>query len=420
MGQERFSTGKTPQVSIAECQGNLVIRGWSESDVLVKGDNYEANESDTGLSVNSRSDLKLMVPAETDLSVASVDGDLVVKHVEGDISLINAARDVVLNGLTNVKINTIDGDLSAKNIDGVLSVDIVAGDAALRNVGDITLGSIQGDAALRNVNGAVQLEQVQGDLALRTVNGDVSVMQGQRDAALRNLGGQTMLKNIQGDIRIYGGLAAGEHTFNAEGDIVLRWPANAPLELVATAPKIVNRLQFDQVVEADNTLTGRISDGQTSVSLAAGGRIELKETHIVDSHWENELFDEADFDFDFGVDIAGLGERIGKEVNQHIARVTSDIETRFGPDFTQRLSEKIARKAERAAERAERAAERARQRAERNMRRRGRWSSPPPAPPQPSKKKKATSAEQLKILRMVEKGIITPDEANTLLEALEE
>lgn len=416
MGQERFSTGKAPQVSIAECGGNLVIRSWSEPAVVVKGDNYEANESDMGLSISGRSDLKLMVPVATDLSVTSVEGDLVIKSVEGDVSVVEGARDVVLSGLNNVKINTVHGDLSAKNIDGNLSAATVEGDAALRNVGSVTLQRVEGDVALRNVNGNVQLEQVQGDMALRTINGDVTITQGQRDVALRNLGGQTLLKSIQGDIRLYGGLAAGEHTFNAEGDIVLRWPANAPLNLVATAPKIANRLHFDQVEERDNTLTGRIDDGETAVTLTAGGRIELKEAHIVDSRWE-EGFDEADFGFDFGVDMAGLGERISQEVNEHISRVTADFETKFGSDFTQRLSEKIARKAERAAEKAEHAAERARQRAERNLRRHGRWA-PPPSPQAP--KRKATSEEQLKILRMVEKGVITPDEANILLEALEE
>lgn len=420
MGQERFSTSKAPQVSIGECHGDLVIRSWSEAAVFVKGDDYEANETDMGLSISSQSDLKINVPADTDLSVVNVHGDLVIKHVDGDVSLVEAARDVVLRGLGNVKINTVQGDLSAKNIDGRLSAHMVHGDASLRNTSDLVLDTVQGDISLRHANGSIQLSLVQGDIGVHTVSGDITVNQGQRDATLHNLGGKNRVENIQGDIRLYGGLASGEHTFKAEGDIVLRWPANAPLELVATAPKIVNRLHFDKVVEDDNTLTGRMGDGRTAVTLTAAGRIELKEMHIIDSRWQSEGFDESDFGFDFFADMGDFGERISKEVNEHIARVTTDIETRFGPEFTQRLSEKVARKAERAAEKAERAAERARQRAERNMRRRGRWSSPPPAPPQPAKKKKATSEEQLKILRMVEKGIITPDEANTLLEALEE
>jgi hypothetical protein len=45
------------------------------------------------------------------------------------------------------------------------------------------------------------------------------------------------------------------------------------------------------------------------------------------------------------------------------------------------------------------------------------WKPVTPTPP--SKEKQATEAEQLKILKMVEKGIISPDEASTLLEAIE-
>ncbi len=37
----------------------------------------------------------------------------------------------------------------------------------------------------------------------------------------------------------------------------------------------------------------------------------------------------------------------------------------------------------------------------------------------PKKERQATEAEQLKILKMVEKGVISPEEASTLLEAIE-
>ena len=66
---------------------------------------------------------------------------------------------------------------------------------------------------------------------------------------------------------------------------------------------------------------------------------------------------------------------------------------------------------------AEKAAERARQRAERQQRYGVRVSRT--AAPTPEPKQKASSEEQLKILKMVEQGIISPNEAATLLEALE-
>jgi hypothetical protein len=110
------------------------------------------------------------------------------------------------------------------------------------------------------------------------------------------------------------------------------------------------------------------------------------------------------------MDMGAIGARLEAEVNNHIARVTRDL----GANFGQRLAEQLAQKAEKAAERAERATERARRRSgEARGRPTGFDFTAPPAAPKP-----ASMEEQLKILKMVETGKITPEEASMLLEAL--
>jgi hypothetical protein len=421
MTQERFETGKMPQITVEACQGDLVIRSGPEPAVFAEGDQYESHQSEASLSFSSQGDLSLRLPAAAGLSVTNIQGDLVIKNVNGDVSLSQVQGDAVLAGLGSVKIGAVQGDLSAQNIDGSLRADSIQGDAVLRNSSDVTITTVHGDLAAGYVNGSVHLETVLGDINLHTVNGDVTVQTGERDANLRNLGGKNiLLQNIQGDIRLYGDLRAGEHTFVAKGDIVLRWPQDAALNLKATAPQITNRLNLEGVVKKDNTVTGHIGDGQTFVALTADGHIILKDLHLVKEEWSGYwTADDLGFDFDFVADLAGLGEQISSQVNEHVARVTADLETRFGPEFTRQMAEKIAHKAERAAEKAERAAEKAKRRAHRSMKQ-ARWHSQhaPPPPPTPAKPK-ATKEEQLKILRMVEKGLITPEEADTLLEALE-
>ncbi|MCA9927188.1 MAG: DUF4097 family beta strand repeat protein [Anaerolineales bacterium] len=427
MSQEKIFTDKTPQISIADCQGDLVIRSWSENAVLVKGDNFDLEQGDSGISVTSPQDLKLMIPEGSSLSILNVSGDLVIKYVSGHISIQEAHRDAVLVGLGPLKINTIHSDLSAKNIDGDLSVEMIHGDSVFRNVQALNLGTVSGDISIRNASGDVAINEAMGDINLRTVNGDVTITNGQRDVNLRNLGGKASVTNIHGDIRIVGGLSADKHTFQAERDIILRWPLDAPLNLTANAPAIKNRLPLEAAQQTDNSLTGRIGDGETAVTLTANGRILLKETQVIDSRWEGDATDS--FDFDFGADLEGLGAQISSQILNKFSQVASDLDQRFGPDFTQRISERITHEAERAAAKAERAAqqaaakaeraaEQARRRAERNMRRspgRPPAAPKPPAPP----KRKASGEEQLKILKMVEQGIITPAEAATLLEALE-
>ncbi|MFQ5435610.1 MAG: DUF4097 family beta strand repeat-containing protein [Anaerolineae bacterium] len=427
MSQEKIFTDKTPHIVITDCQGDLVIRSWSEGAVLCKGDRFELTEGESAISIGSPTDLKLMVPEGGRLVIAHVRGDLVIKYVSGNISIQEAHRDAVLVGLGQLKFNTVHGDLSAKNIDGSFSVEQIHGDSIFRNIQALNLGTVYGDISARNVSGDFTLNEATGDISLRTVNGEVTIHSGQRDVNLRNLGGKTTVENISGDIRLYGGLSADAHSFQAERDIIVRWPMDAPINLVANAPLIKNRLRFEQEQKTDTSLTGRIGDGETQVTLAANGRIHLKESQLIDSRWQSDADDPIDFDF--SVDLEGLGAQISSQILDKFSRVATDLDQRFGPEFTQRISEKVSREAERAAAkaeraaqqaaaRAERAAERARKRAQKNVRRSP--GRPPAAPKPPSPpKRKATGEEQLKILKMVEQGIITSAEAATLLEALE-
>lgn len=416
MAEQKIITTKTPNVSITHCHGDLVIRAGMETAVTLKGDDFSVDESETGLSLSSNSDLKVMLPAQSAIAIEAVSGDLVIKNVSGDLSLGEMKGDVLLSGVGHVKINTIKSDLSAKNVNSGLTATLIQGDAVFRRVSQITLQTVQGDTSVKSVDGAVHIAEAGGDISLRSIMGDVTVQQCQRDVNLSNLGGQTAVTGVQGDIRLRGGLSAADHVFEAQRDIIVRWPLEAPLDFSATAPQIINKVALEKAVEAENSLTGRLGDGETMVSFTAGGRFILKEGNVVDSKWETEYMDGESFNFDF----ANIGEQISAQVNEQINRVTAQIETKFGPDFTDNIIQKVMSKAEQATARAERSVQRERARAERqaarNARRaHGRYSTTP----SPSAPKKATEEEQIKILKMVEQGIISPDEANTLLDALE-
>jgi ubiquinone biosynthesis protein UbiJ len=426
MANNLIETSKIPQIEVDDCAGDLVIRPWMELAVKAQG-TYQMDEIESRLVFSSNGDLRLLVPEGAILRVGNVQGDLLIKGVRGDISLNEISGDAVLLNLTQVKAGNIQGDLSAKNSEGPLYVEAIYGDAMVRNIDrDVSIDSIYGDFAAYYVSGNVNLGQCIGDINLRTINGEISIDSGHRDANLRNLGSLCSIQDIHGDIRFKGGLSTGEHSFEALGDIVARWPGNVPLQVVAKAADICNRLPLEDVKEIDNSLVGRIGDGDTIVKLSAGGRIILKEVQLIDEKWESKHKEE--FDMDFMIDLADLGERISAEVNQSMARMTGEIETHFGPEFAQTISARVSQQAEKAARKAEAAAERARNYAEREMaraeraqqRRSVQYAPPPKRSPRPDvSHAKASTDEQLKILRMVEKGTISPDEASTLLEALE-
>jgi hypothetical protein len=118
---------------------------------------------------------------------------------------------------------------------------------------------------------------------------------------------------------------------------------------------------------------------------------------------------------DVGAGWDELGAHIEWQVKDALARMATHLEESLGRVDGERVRYRVDRAAEQARRRAEQAAESARMRAERAERRWQRASGRRPTP----KKPQATDEERLRVLRMVEEGRITPEEASELLVALE-
>lgn len=410
MKQEQFDTGKAPEVFVESCFGDLSITVAHAGGTQIAGDDFTVKEVDSSLYVNSTGDLRLRLPAGSTLRLEDIKGDLTVRQVQGSVSIQKVGGDASLSKVGDVKLSNVHGDLVAKHMTGSLSVEAVGGDAVINYVtGDVNMGSIGGDLAGRYLSKSATILEVSGDVDLKMVAGDVRVEKSSRDVNLAQIGGEVAVLQSAGDIRLSGSLSSGNHELTAGGDIVLRWPPDAPLNLVATASSVTNRMRFDSESEKeDGTLVGTIGEGNTNVMLNASGRIILKEAEASAWAWDDPGMKDLD------QELEGLGERITAQVEEHMAKLAAEMEMRFG-DLGTQVSDKIVRKAEKAAERAAAKAERAQKRA-------GRYGgfAPPPPPSIPAPpKKQASTEEQMKILRMVESGAITPEDANMLLEALE-
>jgi hypothetical protein len=387
--------------------------------MLINGQSYTNEESEKGYAIDSESDLSIMVPIGSVVRIETSAADLAIKNLEGDLSIGDVGGDASLLNLACVSVNKISGDMSVKNLGGSFSAGEISGDCVLRNVFDVKLGSVHGDCAARNVNGVMEVEAVMGDFSLRTINGDVTIEKVHRDANLRNIGGVVTCLAIHGDVRLRGGLALGKHRISADGDIVVLWPPEIPMIVEANAPDVKSKLPLVDMTKGENNLSGRIGEDGAVLILNAKGRIILKELSTAKDPWDQTA--NGDYTVDLGFDLADLGEQISDEINAHMTAWSRRMENEFGPKF----SAKIEKKAQEAAAIAERAATRAVRRAEKAASR-ARWGTGPTvdrakaARNAPGKKEqKATQEEQLKILRMVEKGIISPDEAGTLFDALE-
>lgn len=416
VGKQRFQAGKLPLITIADCQGDLVIRPWMDLDVRAEGD-FEVEQLDEQLIFNATSDLVLTVPEVTAVRVTKGRGDVVIRNLSGGITLDHVSGDLLLSNLGSVKIGKVDGDLVARNLSASLTVDQVTGDVVARNIdGDLVLTTVTGDAVAQYISGSLFLTNIMGDINIRSVSGDLAITDGGRDANLRNIGGRCTARDISGDIRLLGGLGPYDHHLMAGGDFVLRWPVESPLLLDAQAGSIDNQLPLADLGMAGGTISGRLGDGKTRLELKVGGRLVLKPAQVVSKRWNMDGDDL--FEFDFFADLASLGATISSGVQEQVTRVTAELENSFGPDFIQQMAAQFSHKAEAAAEKARKAAERGSEKAAKA----GQHAKAAPAKDkdgggaqQPGSRYEA----QLKILKMVENGVISPEEANILLQALD-
>lgn len=412
MGKGRIETGKAPQIFVGACDGDLVIRGGAELALLVRGE-YTAAEKAGGYHLTGRGDLRLVVPSGATVSVEEVSGKLIVKGVAGACQVGRVYGDAVLTVGGPTHIDAVHGDLSARNIDA-LAVGEVHGDADARRAGGLALSAVYGDLVARQIAGPVTAEEVSGNVDVRGVDGNVAISRAHHNANVFYAKGQVTLGRVDGDVWLRGALSPGNHAVAARGDIILRWPANAPLNLVAAGRQIDNRLPLQDIVDKDGRLTARLGSDGANLTLSADGRVILKEGDP-DEKWE---FGPEGEEYQFeavmeGFDMENIAARIEAEVNNHLARVARDFETHLGPEFGQRMAEKAARQAERAAERVERS----RRKSDWRGRAAASAAAAEAAPTAP--RRTASPEEQLKILKMVESGAITPEDAGMLLEALE-
>ena len=411
----RFNTEANPIVTVEACHGDLVVRAWSEQTVLAKGE-CQAEGGPKALSFQSRGSLTLNVPAGAALIVTVAYGDVAVAGLAGEVRLETVHGNLAVKDIRqNVAIHTVHGDLAGRDLNGDLTIEQVSGDISLRHITNLTVKNALSDLVAHFAEGSVAIQTANGDVSLRTVNGDVTVEVGLRDVNVGNVSGRVTVTDCKGDIRLRGGLIKGDHNLKAEGDVVIRWPEDAPLNFVAYTAKVSNRLPLTDVTQKEGLFTGRIGDGLVNLVVTATGRVILKPAGEDSPAPENDL----DVDWNrFGVEMGQLSQRISSELNNRMTELSS------------RISERTARKAEQAMQRAFEEMERARQKVERHQ---GHWAPTPPTPPTPpipptpptppGKAKpqpaKATPEEQMKILGMLEKGIITVAEAETLLKAME-
>ncbi len=325
--------------------------------------------------------LRLVAQEGTQLEIqAPSRGGLHVEQDGGQIS-ISCRSDCVLflPRSAGVQVGSVGGDLRALGLQGEVSIGTVGGDADLRRLGPLRMERLGGDLRARKlradlvapwIGGDARIEGVQGDVRLESVGGDLLVQDALGDV-VASAGGDVSL-------RLHPPAEATVEV-RAGGDLICRLSPDAGARVTARAGGNLDLPEEAEVEHTDEGIVAQVGEDGAVLRLTAGGNLVIG-------------LADADSGAFWGTD--GFSARIAADLE--------GLDTAFaGGAFTfdgVKMAENIRLAVQRALSRSPRV----------RGRRRARKSA-----------SQTADDERLRVLRMLERGKITLEQAEKLLEALE-
>jgi len=357
---KRISVSSQPKVKIESVEGDLRLVGWDNDEILVRS-------NDEAVTLNQNGD---------DVSIKCQDA-----------LAINVPKN------SQVHILTVNGDMSMRGLAGDLEADLLNGDVAIRDAGKVTLGAVESDFSLRGAKGDVRVKSVGGDASLREVNGSLTLDSVSDDLAIHGVGGNLKV-DVDEDVVLHLDPKPGqEYSVVAGDDIMLILPEGANATLTLNGDKINVHLPNIQPEDSASRVV-TLGDGSAQIKLDAGGDVLVTDRQDA-AQSADEFGNFAGMMFDWG----SWGREIGQE--------WGDIGRDWG-DRISRQAQEVARKTERKVRHAA---------GRRNARMKFTWDldNMPKAP----KREPVSEEERMTILRMLAEKKISSEEAEQLLSALE-
>lgn len=453
MSKTTISVGQAPLIIIKSVGEDVRIRGHELDEIFISADDesvdykfrvsehYETPTSDKGETVNAEndgerddSDTATENPSEAQDSRnqnASSENVVEIGPITGDGML-----DVPTGA--SLRIGTIGGDIQIRSVYGSIEIETIGEDLSATKTGPLTVDSVGADASIKRVSGDVTIKNVGNDASCNDIEGDITISVGE-DLTLADIRGNLNAKVGEDTILRFPLIDGSQYSVIAGGDIACYLPGDTNAEVMLRSGTRTLRVRGWEVPAPpeDELYTFTLGDGGASLNLNAGEDIAL-----VNQENSGEAEFDFDFDFDFGpgfqfrFDSDGFrpeqfsnlfSEKIQAKVQnamrqaeESIANAISHAESRIA-DAERRASNFEAkwtgRRPRGPKSRHAHPAEDRRRRRDTARQERRRRDARPEETPQPEKAK-ITEAERLMVLRMVEEGKISVEQAEKLLSAM--
>jgi hypothetical protein len=411
-----LETGLNPIVEISQVGGDLRLTGWDQPQFVAEADDDHSLHLDRDgdrLVLRAADDCTVRLPRGAQVSVRSVGGDAHAKSLEQKLALGNVGGDLRLRQIGSADVGTVGGDLIVKHV-----------------AGDLQVGHLGGDLEARGVAGAFKCGNAGGDLYLLEIGGDIQATAGGDVTLSINFApGHEYSVSAGGDLICrLGPDASARLALVAGGDIDIE-VSGAQVEGGSNRKTVSvggGAAAASLRAGGDLNLTGLSFDPDAMGDF--GVMAEEFTAHI-----ESQM---ADFERQMADLRAGLNYAPSPADAEKIAASARRTAERVERTLRQK-TEAAQRRAEKEAERAQRMAEAVQRRVEHKVHeahgRRG-WAfnfdaARPPMPGRPLGPTRpasptppadpVTDEERMVILRMVEQGKITVADAEKLLAALE-
>jgi hypothetical protein len=223
MQTQTFPAGDTPCISISGCQGALSIEFWDQRDFAVEpADGNLTRREDAALVIHeARGDMRLRVPAATEIAIENHTGNLRIATIDGSVRLRDIDGSVFVSGAGVLTIERDEllrrreraplrprRDVEAREI-GAAEIAEVHGELLLVAAQRASVGAVGGNATIHDIAADCSLGDVGGRCEVARVGGELAV---------GNVGGNCRLENITGSVRA--GHVGGSADIRATGPIL--------------------------------------------------------------------------------------------------------------------------------------------------------------------------------------------------------
>jgi len=405
MTKKNIPTTETPKIVILQVGGNLNLKGWDQTEVRFSAnpEDGQIEELDQEIRVNCPGNCLLRVPHKAMIEIQQVDGQLLVKALDGELIVGKVGANIVLKDVAITRIDNIGGQLSAKRVRGDLQVESVGGSAIIQEV--------DGQFAAKAIGGSLHLQQVSGGIGAR-VDGD---------AVLR-----------------FSPVSWQAYDVDAGGGIRCQLPedASAMINIVSGAQRIdVKRTNEVDVIRVGEHVLA-LGDGEATVNFSAGGKVTI-ENDIPNIDFGSKINIDLDFGDigEFGAMAEEIAQNVGFEIEARLGMLEEQLETQLSglalsanlaglsEEKARKIEEKMKRAGERAAQRAEQAAERMKAKLDRKLahahRKAARKAQVHRAYHHQDETEPVSEQERMLILKMLEEDKISVEQADRLLSSLE-